>query len=136
MELKVLGSVSPYPKDNKNGVSNLVIDDDYKILLDCGTGSTRLLDMKKDLNNLIVIISHLHKDHYADLLPLSYASYVYHKLGYLKNKVKVYIPKGDRRENIETYYYNDGWGGQEKITLSNLEDYDYLMSLKLTFINK
>lgn len=126
MELKVLGSVSPYPKDNKNGVANLVIDGDYKILLDCGTGSTRLLDMEKDLNNLIIIISHLHKDHYADLLALSYASYVNHNLGYLKDKIKVYIPSGDRRENPEKYYYEDY--GKHEVIFDKLEDYDYLMS--------
>ncbi len=116
MELKVLGSVSPYPKDSKNGVANLVIDGDYKILLDCGTGSTRLLDMQKDLNNLSIVISHLHKDHYPDLLALSYASYVNHNLGYLKDKVKVYIPSGDKRENPSSYYYHDGWGGEKKVT--------------------
>lgn len=126
MELKVLGSVSPYSKGDKNGVSNLIIDGDYKILLDCGPGSTRLLNMEQDLNNLIVIISHLHKDHYADLLALGYASYVYHNLGYLKEKVKVFIPKGDRKENPETYYYKDY--GEHKVTFSNLEDYDYLMN--------
>lgn len=126
MELKVLGSVSPYSKGDKNGVSNLIIEGDYKILLDCGPGSTRLLNMEQDLNNLIVIISHLHKDHYADLLALGYASYVYHNLGYLKEKVKVFIPKGDRKENPETYYYKDY--GEHKVTFSNLEDYDYLMN--------
>lgn len=128
MELKVLGSVSPYPKDNKNGVANLVIDGKHKILLDCGTGSTRLLDMQKDLNNLTIIISHLHKDHYSDLLALSYASYVNHNLGYLKDKIKVYIPSGDKRKNPHSYYYNDGWGGEKTVKIDNLEDYDYLMS--------
>lgn len=128
MELKVLGSVSPYPKDNKNGVANLVIDGDYKILLDCGTGSTRLLNMEKDLNNLSIIISHLHKDHYADLLALSYSSYVNHNLGYLKDKVKVYIPSGDKRENPEKYYYEDY--GKHEVTFDKLEDYDYLISFR------
>ena len=70
MELKVLGSVSPYPHNGKYGVANLIEEDGYKILLDVGPGSTSLLNMKEDLNNLIIVISHLHKDHYADLLPL------------------------------------------------------------------
>lgn len=126
MELKVLGSVSPYPKGDKNGVSNLIVDGDYKILLDCGPGSTRLLNMETDLNNLIVIISHLHKEQYSDLLALGTASYACHNLGYLKDKVKVYIPRGDMRENPETYYYKDY--GEHKVTFNNLEDYDYLMN--------
>ena len=95
MEIKTLGSVSPYPKDDKNGVSYLIRSGNNKILLDCGPGSSRLLNMKEDLNNLIIIISHLHKDHYSDLLAIGYASYVYKNLGYLKNKIKVYVPCDD-----------------------------------------
>ena len=125
MELKVLGSVSPYPKGDKNGVSNLIIDGDYKILLDCGPGSTRLLNMEDDLNNLIVIISHLHKDHYADLLALGYASFVYHNLGYLNKRIPVYIPYGDKIEKEEHYGSNDnGWGIRTQKV--NLPDYEYL----------
>jgi len=48
-----------------------------------------------DLNNLTIIISHLHKDHYGDLLTLGYASFVYNRLGLLKEKIKVYIPNDD-----------------------------------------
>ena len=59
MNLKVLGSISPYPKGNNNGVSFLVTTkyDNQNILLDIGAGSTRLLDMTTDLENLIVIIT-------------------------------------------------------------------------------
>lgn len=125
MELKVLGSVSPYPKDNKNGVSNLITDGKYKILLDCGTGSTRFLNVEQDLNNLVVIISHLHKDHYSDLLALGYASYVNHNLGYLDKRIPVYIPSGDKVDKDECYGSNsEGWG--IKTLKVNLPDYEYL----------
>ena len=88
-----LGSVSPYPSDNKNGPGFLIEYKNYKILLDCGEGCSRLLNLPDDFNNLIIIISHLHKDHYSGLGGIGYASYVYKNLGYLKDKIKVYIPK-------------------------------------------
>lgn len=92
MRLKVLGSVSPYIKNKSNCPGYLIGANNQKILLDCGNGVTSLMSFPDDLENLTIIISHLHKDHYGDLLPLSYASYVYHKLGLLNERVKVYIP--------------------------------------------
>lgn len=85
-----LGTVSPYPKGDKNCPGFLIEYNDSKILLDCGSGTTRLLDMEKDLQNLSVIISHDHLDHYSDLPSLAYASYCYHNLGLLNKKIRVY----------------------------------------------
>lgn len=128
MELKVLGSVSPYPHNGKYGVANLIEEDGYKVLLDVGPGSTSLLNMKEDLNNLIIIISHLHKDHYADLLPLSYASYLYKKFGYLRDRIPVYIPNGDKNKNPKEYFFTNGWGDEQSVKLDKLEDYEFLKS--------
>lgn len=93
IKLKILGSVSPYPTKNDNCPGYLISIDDKKILLDCGNGSIKELSLPDDLINLNVFISHLHKDHYSDLNALAYASYVYHNLGILKERIKVYIPK-------------------------------------------
>lgn len=87
-----LGTVSPNPNRNKNGPGFLIEHNDYKVLLDCGEGCSSLLDLPNDFNNLIIIISHLHKDHYLGLGGIGYASYVYKNLGYLKDKITVYIP--------------------------------------------
>ena len=94
-----LGTISPYPKEYKNCPGFLVEYNDKKILLDCGNGITRLLDLKKDIKNLTVIITHFHKDHFGDIGSIQYASYTYHNLGLLDNKVKIYLPKKD-------YLYN------------------------------
>ena len=85
-----LGTVSPYPKDNKNCPGFLIEYKGYKILLDAGEGCSRLLNMPNDLNNLIIIISHLHKDHYSGLSGIAYASYVYKNLGYIDDKINIY----------------------------------------------
>lgn len=127
MEIKILGSVSPYPKGNKNGVSYLVTSGNNKILLDSGPGSSRLLNMEEDLNNLIIIISHLHKDHYSDLSAIGYASYVNKNLGYLKDKIKVYIPCDDTVIKSENFVDKDGWGTIRNVK-RKLPDLEYLVN--------
>jgi len=102
-----LGTVSPYPKGDKNCPGFFIEYSNDKIMLDCGNGCTRLLDFSKDLNNLKVFISHLHPDHYGDLLCLMQSAMVYKKFGYLKDDLEIYVPDGDK-VNIDRYYsYNN-----------------------------
>lgn len=103
-KLKVLGSVSPYCKGNSNCPGYLIYRNNNKILLDCGSGITSLMNMPNDLENLTIIISHYHKDHYSDIFSLGYASYCYHKMGLLDKKIKVYIPSMNKdEEGYEDY---------------------------------
>ena len=104
MEIKVLGTVSPKCYNNKNCPGYLVSNGNKKILLDCGNGSTKYINSIEELSNIIIIISHLHRDHWGDLLSLSYDSYVLHNLGILKERVKVYIPEPDFEEKIISVY--------------------------------
>ena len=90
-----LGTISPYTKGNMNCPGFLVECNSKKILLDCGNGITRLLNFPKDLKDLNVIITHYHKDHFGDLGALQYASYVYHNLGLLDKKIRIYLPSND-----------------------------------------
>jgi len=120
-----LGTISPYCKDNKNCPGFLFQYKNYNILLDCGNGISRYLKFPEHLNNINIIISHLHKDHYGDLGSIAYASYVYNKLGYINNKINVYIPEGDKVDVNETKYDNDGWAYSVKVQ-NNIIDYDYL----------
>lgn len=91
--IRVLGSISPYCKNNHNCPGYMICNDNNKILLDCGPGITSRMNMPSDLENLTIVISHYHKDHYSDLFSLGYASLCYQRMGLLKNKVKVYIPE-------------------------------------------
>ena len=102
MKLKVLGSSSPYITNERNGIGYLIESDNHRIMLDAGSGICRNIDMNKELENLTIIISHLHRDHYAELLPLSYATYIMAKNNLLKNKIKVYIPNDI--ESIDKLY--------------------------------
>lgn len=131
MILKILGSVSPYPKADNNCVGYLIYDtnDNQKILLDCGNGITRLMKFPDDLENLTIIISHLHKDHYADLSAIAYASYVYHNLGHLNSKVKVYIPDS---KDLEDYNYLINYGTENYM---DFYEYDEKTELNINSIN-
>lgn len=90
-----LGTISPYTKGNMNCPGFLIEYNNKKILLDCGNGVTRLLKFPEILENLKVIITHYHKDHFGDIGAIQYASYVYHNLGMLNDKIEIYIPKND-----------------------------------------
>lgn len=90
-----LGTVSPYTKNNMNCPGFLVEYKDNKILLDCGNGITRLLKFPDILNNLNVIVTHYHKDHFGDLGAIQYASYVYHNLGLIDDRIRIFLPKSD-----------------------------------------
>ena len=101
MEVKILGTQSPYNTDYHNCPGFLVTDGDNKILLDCGSGSHRMLKYPDDLNNLTVIITHLHRDHYNDLFNIQYASVVFHGQKRVEKPVIVYMP------NTPEVIYND-----------------------------
>lgn len=123
-----LGTVSCYCKNNLNCPGFLIESNKNKLLLDCGNGISSLLKFPDDLKNLNIIISHLHSDHYGELPTIAQTSYVLKKLGYINDKIKVYIPEGDKIDVIEHYEDKDGCG-MSRIIKKNIIDFDYLMSL-------
>lgn len=111
--LKILGCLSPYPTKDDNCIGYLI---NSNLMLDCGPGSSKELDIKSNMEGLSIIISHFHKDHYSDLFAIAYASYVYSIHGLLKERIKVYIPKTEPEEkghydydlikNLKTSYFD------------------------------
>ena len=125
MEIKVLGTVSPNCNGKKNCPGYLVSKGSQNIILDCGNGISRYLNIAEVLSNTTIIISHLHKDHYGELLSLAYSSYVLHNLGILKKRVPVYIPTPDIEKIIENYT-DENSASSTRIMEKNLIDYEYL----------
>ncbi len=109
INLKVLGSQSPYAKENNACPSFLLSDNKKNLLLDCGSGSHRFFDMT-NLNNLGIVISHLHRDHYNDLFNYMYSAFVMKNQGKLKNPISIFVP--NQPENIYKDIRN------EKLTFS------------------
>ena len=123
-----LGTISPYTKGNMNCPGFLVEYNNKKILLDCGNGITRLLNFPEDLKDLSVIITHYHKDHFGDLGSLQYASYVYHNLGLLDKKIKIYLPNNDFAFNKASIISNNE-------SYSNYYDINNLYSFSIDDLN-
>lgn len=125
MQVKVLGTVAPYPKGNMNCSSFLVSEGNTRVLLDAGFSCSREIDILRDLQDLTIIISHLHPDHYGDLPALANMSYVAHKLGYLDSPIDVYLPEPKRERDND---YGE-WKTPCFLT-SDPIDYDYLVNSK------
>ena len=92
MKLKVLGTQSPYCTLGHNCPGFLISDDENCIMLDCGSGTHRSLEIPKDLKNFHVFLTHLHEDHYNDIGILQYASFCNHNLNRIVNPIHIYLP--------------------------------------------
>ena len=92
MKVKVLGTQSPYSKDGNHCPGFLISHNEYKIMLDCGSGSHSLLDIPNDFNNFYGIITHLHEDHYNDIGILQYAAFSNHNLKLIDNPINICLP--------------------------------------------
>lgn len=97
MRIKVLGTQSPYVTENHNCPGFLIESNQHHIMLDCGSGTHRMLKFPDDLNNLHVFLTHLHRDHYNDIFNIQYASYVFHNQGRLDKPVDIYLPASPER---------------------------------------
>src|SRR3954464_10034295 len=74
MRLTVLGK-SPSWQDADGACSGYLIEEQgTSVLLDCGNGVFSKLRRYRDYTRVdAVVISHLHADHFLDLVPFSYA---------------------------------------------------------------
>lgn len=102
--VKVLGTVSPYCKDNHNCPGFLFYSENEKIMLDCGNGSVGQLSLPTDLLNLNVFISHMHKDHFGDLSSLIGATMIFRKNLIFSGKIKIHIPEYYENKAIDFEY--------------------------------
>lgn len=92
MKIKVLGTCSPHGTCEHNCPGYLITSNEAKILLDVGSGTHKLLKFPDDLEDLHVIITHLHRDHYNDIYNLQYSSFVYHNQKRLENLLYIHLP--------------------------------------------
>lgn len=93
MELTILGSHSPYAPANGACSGYLLSIDGFHIMLDCGNGSFSRLQKHIDFTQLdMVILSHLHPDHYSDIYCLRQAVGGAIKAGRRQQPVILYLP--------------------------------------------
>ena len=73
MKLTVLGNSAAYPGPNDPCSGYLVQDEGGSILVDCGSGVLGNLQTHIDLRDISdIFISHMHADHFFDLIPYRY----------------------------------------------------------------
>lgn len=81
MKLTIIGSAGTFPAPTSGCSSYLLEHDGFRLLLDVGNGSTGALQEACGLLGLdAVVVSHLHGDHYLDLITYTYARR-YHPAG-------------------------------------------------------
>ncbi len=73
MQLTILGSSASQPAPGDACSSYLVQDGDTAVLLDCGSGTLGRLQEHVDPSAIdAIFVSHMHPDHYIDLIALRY----------------------------------------------------------------
>jgi ribonuclease BN (tRNA processing enzyme) len=93
--LQIVGSSPAMPRPGSASSAYLVRSDDAAILLDAGTGSFAKLALAIDYRQLAaVVISHMHSDHFFDLVPFRYTLKYGHLTG--NGRVPLWLPPGGR----------------------------------------
>lgn len=92
MKVTIIGRWGAYPAKGEATSCYLIEVEQYKFVLDLGSGSLSQLSKLIDLSEIdAVFISHLHADHVADLMTLQYAALVDSQLGKRKKKLDIYL---------------------------------------------
>lgn len=92
MQLRILGSSPAVPNPGGASSGYLLESDGHKVLLECGHGVSGKLTTATDLEDIsAIVISHMHPDHFFDLIPLKYG-YFFGEIP----KVPLFLPPGGR----------------------------------------
>lgn len=140
MRLTVLGK-SPSWQDAGGACSGYLVEDgDTAVLIDCGNGVFSKLRLHRDYTEVdAVVLSHLHADHFLDLVPFAYA------LTYAPRQqpVPVHVWPGTDNPARPNLYAPPGargvfrrvvgaWGNEDLIEKAfHLEEYDESQALQI-----
>lgn len=96
MKVTVIGHWGGFPHVGEATSGYLIEYENYKLLLECGSGVVSSIQKKIDLGNLdAVLITHYHYDHCCDIGPLQYARQIKTQLGEINKPLPIYAPEGD-----------------------------------------
>lgn len=131
MKITVLGK-SPAWQDAGGACSGYLVESgDRCLLLDCGNGVFGKLRETRDFTRVCaVVISHLHADHFIDLVPYSYALAYSHQARAAGSRPLLYAPPGAR----ETFRRVTGaWQAEDLIERAfEVHEYDPAGELDLS----
>jgi ribonuclease BN (tRNA processing enzyme) len=128
--LTIAGSSASIPRPDRACSSYLVDDGETPIVLDLGTGALANLRRYADYDRLrAVVISHMHADHFIDLIPLRYAL----RYGSRRraDKLAVHLPPGGLAmlRTLVSAFANEG--GEFLSDVFDLHEYDPSVPLRV-----
>jgi ribonuclease BN (tRNA processing enzyme) len=122
MKLTIVGASGTFPGPHSGCSSYLLEEDGFRLLLDVGNGSTGALQAACGLLGPdAIIVSHLHGDHYLDLITYTYARR-YHPEGQAP-LLPVFGPT-DIREQVIGAYGRDVSDLLDEVYIFNPVDHD------------
>jgi len=100
VEITVLGKSPAMPDAGGANSGYLVTEDGFKLLLECGTGVfAQLRTVCEPPAVDVLLITHMHADHFADLLPYGHAlAYPYRDSG---RRPRLLLPPGGRQPLLQ-----------------------------------
>lgn len=122
MRITILGK-SPSWEDAGGACSGyLVEDDEVAVLIDCGNGVFAKLREQRDYLGIdAVVVSHLHADHFLDLIPFAYALTYGPRRGDRPVRPRLHAPAGAR----DVFRRVVGSWGDETLVESAFEIVEY-----------
>lgn len=120
MKVTIIGHWGGFPKAGEASSGYLIEHDNYKLLLECGSGVVSSLQKVCDLGMIdAVLITHYHYDHCCDLGPLQYARQIKTQLKEINKPLPVYAPEGEFFKLLkwEDYTYGISFNEESNINL-------------------
>ncbi len=109
MELTVLGCYGPYPPAGGACSGYLLQESGCSILIDCGNGVlSRLQEHLRFIELDAVILSHLHADHYSDIMIMRYGLEIAYNKGLRTAPLPLYAP-GEPQAEFERLPYKNAY---------------------------
>lgn len=124
MKVTIIGPWGGFPKAGEASSGYFIEHEDYKLLLECGSGVVSSLQKVADLGSLnAVLITHYHYDHCCDLGPLQYARQIKTQLKEIDKPLPIYAPNGEFFKHLkwEDYTYGVSFNEESHLNLGPFE---------------
>ncbi|GGF15866.1 hypothetical protein GCM10010954_13130 [Halobacillus andaensis] len=110
MKVTTIGYWGGYPAVNSATSCYLMEEENYKLLIDCGSGALAQLQQKLEVTDLdAVVLSHYHHDHIADIGVLQYAWLVQNTIQETSDVLPIFGHEQDEKGlQSLTHQYTEG----------------------------